>query len=503
LKAEVIIRADGSADTGMGHVVRCLALADMLKGKFRVTFAICKPDAQTSSLIREVVDELIELPVAKNLLEDAKKLLSHVNPGNIIVLDGYIFKTDYQESLLAGGCKLVCIDDLRSWHHCADAIINHAEGVLPGDYKNELYTGVYTGLEYVLLRKQFLSKSSSVKEIKKPEKVFISMGAADVNNLTMKFAEVLIGMDGVKEIHLMLGSVNPNIGEVTALAEKTENVKVQMHVNISATELYDLIRKCDVSICPASSISLESCATGIGLVTGFTADNQHGILNGISKFKAGYNLGNMIDISVEELSVQLKRLFSHPAVFNEMIRNQQKMIDGRSPERITEIFHKLAEEKLRFRYARVEDVDLYFKWANDPLVRENSFNQEPIVYSNHVKWFNSRLVSPDSKLFFFYDLYNVPAGQVRIEKINGEHIIGISIDQAFRGKGMGVEMLNRSTHEYFKKENGIEICALIKKNNLTSYKIFTKAGFTGDLLTDEKLGEVFRLIKKGGVNERY
>ena len=34
------------------------------------------------------------------------------------------------------------------------------------------------------------------------------------------------------------------------------------------------------------------------------------------------------------------------------------------------------------------DCSLIYNLSNDPLVRSNSFNSEPIIYENHVKWFN-------------------------------------------------------------------------------------------------------------------
>ena len=40
------------------------------------------------------------------------------------------------------------------------------------------------------------------------------------------------------------------------------------------------------------------------------------------------------------------------------------------------------------REAIIEDIDILCKWANDPLVRQNSFSTEKIRYEDHVKWFN-------------------------------------------------------------------------------------------------------------------
>ena len=46
-----------------------------------------------------------------------------------------------------------------------------------------------------------------------------------------------------------------------------------------------------------------------------------------------------------------------------------------------------------------EDCNLIYNLSNDPLVRANSFNSEPIIYENHVKWFN-KVIKP---LFYCYN----------------------------------------------------------------------------------------------------
>ena len=214
MKQKVIFRTDGSTAIGMGHVVRCLALADMLNDTFQIIFALQHTDDIVVKAIREVTESVILLPLTSNYRLDAKEFIDHIQAGDIVVLDGYYFNTDYQIQVLSKRCKLVCIDDLHSWHHAADIIINHSEGITYSDYSAEPYTEIYTGLNYALLRNEFFEKSDSLHTIKAVRKVFINMGAADVNNLSQKFVEALLLVDGISEIHLMIGSVNPHLKKI-------------------------------------------------------------------------------------------------------------------------------------------------------------------------------------------------------------------------------------------------------------------------------------------------
>jgi RimJ/RimL family protein N-acetyltransferase len=143
-------------------------------------------------------------------------------------------------------------------------------------------------------------------------------------------------------------------------------------------------------------------------------------------------------------------------------------------------------EELHFRFASESDVDLYYRWANDEEVRKNSFNQEEVIYENHVKWFHSKLASKDCFFFLFLDKDNIPVGQVRIDKSAEETVVGISIDKQFRGRSLGAEMLKQATNAYFKEVPSSVVIAYIKQDNLSSFSIFKKAGFGNEETVTEK-----------------
>ena len=479
----------------MGHVVRCLALADMLKNDFNITFAIQAPSESIVKNIHTVTEMIIHLPQTNDYSVDAVHFTEFLNSNDIVLLDGYHFKTDYQKAIKEKGCKLVCIDDLHDWHFVADAIINHAEGINESIYSKEKYTKLYSGLKYALLRKEFL-KFSSPKKINAIKKVFISMGAADLTNLTQKFTEGLLELDGIEEIHLMLGAINPNLSSIDSLIEKNKKVNIAKHFNISAESLATLLKNCDVVICPASSISIESCAVGTGLVAGYSAANQMGILEGLTKHNAIINIGDMNALTTLQIKVKFEELVKHPEQFNVLIENQKKMIDGKSPERFVELFKKLKTEKIHFRFAKESDVDVYYKWTNDPLVRSNSYNQDSVEYDNHVKWFLSKLNSKACHFYLFFNEENIPVGQVRIDTNEKETVIGVSIDEAFRGKSIGSEMLKKSTEDYLHKHPSAIIAAYIKQENTASYNIFKKAGFSNEEIVSEQGIKSYKLYKK-------
>lgn len=151
--------------------------------------------------------------------------------------------------------------------------------------------------------------------------------------------------------------------------------------------------------------------------------------------------------------------------------------------------------RLNYRRANINDADLYYRWTNDPLVRKNSFIQREIAYLDHIEWFLNKLNDKKCYFYLFLDENNSAVGQVRIDNVNGETIIGLSIDEFFRGKKLGSEMLNLACIDY-RISNLEAIVAYIKKNNISSYKIFEKAGFENPEEVIIENEPTYRLIRK-------
>jgi RimJ/RimL family protein N-acetyltransferase len=158
------------------------------------------------------------------------------------------------------------------------------------------------------------------------------------------------------------------------------------------------------------------------------------------------------------------------------------------------VIHTLYLNNLKMRFAELMDADLYFKWANDRLVRKNSFNQTEIDFNQHVNWFKNKLNSEDCFFYMFFDEKDNAVGQVRIDKSDEEVVIGISIDENYRGKNLGTIMLNQACDDYLIKFPKAEIIAYIKEENTASINQFSKAGFikTGNTVISESKSYRFK-----------
>lgn len=136
-------------------------------------------------------------------------------------------------------------------------------------------------------------------------------------------------------------------------------------------------------------------------------------------------------------------------------------------------------QPLIYRPAQPADVQLFFDWANDPLTRQQSFNTNPISWEKHVDWFAKKIIDPNTLMLVFENQQGQPVGQVRLERLGPEIIIGISLDAAFRGQGLAHEMIRASAEAFRNQfpETNEPIHAYIRPENRASIRSFEKAGF--------------------------
>lgn len=133
---------------------------------------------------------------------------------------------------------------------------------------------------------------------------------------------------------------------------------------------------------------------------------------------------------------------------------------------------------LSFRHALSNDAELYFKWANDALVRRNSLNTKEIKLAHHMVWFNEKIKNPHVFMYLFLNTHNVPVGQVIIEQKENWASVGQSIAQEHRGKKYSTEMLSRSTDDFLSKFPKKTIVSVVKSSNIASLKMSRNSGFT-------------------------
>ncbi len=325
---KICFRADASPNIGYGHFIRTLALADMLKEDFDCTFFTCHPTSYQIGEMKKVCSYVA-------LREEAhfNDFLSCLQGDEIVVLDNYFFTTDYQRAIKGMGCKLVCIDDVHDKHFVADVVINHSLCVSASDYDCEDYTSICVGMDYLLLRKEFLD-ATKMQFFNVRNSIFICYGGSDEFDFSLKSCKLLRGLDD-RHIIVVIGGGYCNKEELQKYAEGNN---VSVYSNIDANQMIKLMSFSSLAVVPASTTFFEACCVRLPIITGYTVDNQRLIASSCEKYSLGYNCGNFH----KGFDDKLKAAYS--AIDEKHTKryiSSQKILINDSSENILSLFRKL------------------------------------------------------------------------------------------------------------------------------------------------------------------
>jgi UDP-2,4-diacetamido-2,4,6-trideoxy-beta-L-altropyranose hydrolase len=326
MKRDLFIRTDGSAQIGLGHVVRSMSLASYLRDLYNITFVF-------RQIPQKLQDEIESGGFTLKQIESEDAFLSQLSPGHIAVLDGYGFDSDYQKRIKEKGPLLVCIDDLHDQFFYADLVINQAPGITPEDYSAKSTTQFALGPDYTLLRLPFIRAASSQQHSKSKsiKNLLICFGGSDSPNLTQRSLKVARDFNPFEKIFIITGSAY--LHENQLIREIEDDERVEYHRSLNGSEMAELFLRSDVAIIPASGILFEALATGSVAISGMYADNQKEVYSGFKALHAIVDAGRFEEAEIRNALNQDWSSVEQPVI-----------IDGKSPERLRSAFFRLQEE---------------------------------------------------------------------------------------------------------------------------------------------------------------
>lgn len=327
MKQRVIFRADGHPKIGLGHVYRCLTIAEILRKHFNCIFVIRHPLDALLTTISRVCQHTVVLPSSLNPEEEINSFLSCIHPNDIVVLDGYHFTTDYQQAIKDTGVQLLCIDDIFSTHFVADMILNPVGGLSPSHYSANHYTRFYMGPKYALVNPVFIEVKRQKKKRKNSEDIFICLGGADPKNDTLNILKRCENISSIQRCQVVIGAAYQHLKALNDFAQNSRLTIVQ-HQNLSPSEMANCMQQCATAICSPSSISYEYLTIGGLLYLHQIADNQSHILRYLTRMKLAFNFS---EFPIEDEDEQIKTLVL-----------QQKIFDGNSAQNIFQLFKTIS-----------------------------------------------------------------------------------------------------------------------------------------------------------------
>jgi UDP-2,4-diacetamido-2,4,6-trideoxy-beta-L-altropyranose hydrolase len=512
---DVVFRADASLLVGSGHVMRCLTLAEEL-GRHRVA---CR------FICREHVGNLIHLiesrgfPVVRlaavnhNTAEVHEPVLAHADwlgahwsqdvaetidslAGTIpdwLVVDHYAIDARWETQLKPHCRRLMVIDDLADRRHQCDLLLDQN---LVADYErryNELLPEdcpQLIGPDFALLQPTYAQLHPRVPPRLGPvQRILVYFGGADTQNLTGRTVAAFLALqNSALTLDVVINPASPHADAVRSQAKDCP----QIHLHEHLPTLAPLIIRADLAVGAGGATTWERLCLGLPTLVVTIAENQRATAEELHHRGLIQWLGDQAAVTIDSLKESLRVCCDERFDIESWSSRCRRIVNGDGTKFVAAWLTLSANTPLNARMATLADEALLLRWANDSLVRRNSFDSRPISAQTHRHWFYRRLRKPsDCILFIIETNEGIPVAQVRFERHGEEWEIHYSIDVFARGRRLAANVLETALQALHGTTSILSVFGRVKASNIASQRAFERLGF---LRLEDPAGElVYRL----------
>jgi len=351
----VAFRVDADERIGLGHAMRCLALADALRARGATTafVAAALPEA-TAAAFRarghvvltlanaasapsgEPDDALDEAGQRADALA-ARQALATLGALDWIVVDHYGLGAAWERAAAAFAHRVAVIDD-NAWRaHDCDLLIDHNVSAQWAQYDALLPPRALrlVGPRFALLRREFARDLGASPRVRTTiERLLVSFGGADPTRETEKVLNALLADDlRVLRADIVLGAANPRGESIGAVAQKL--AAATLHVE--AENMSALLDRADLAVGAAGVSALERCVKGVPSLLVVVATNQIRIAQALASRGAAVLLGRSEEVSSADIADALRELLSRPARLAALSRAAAAVCDHSGAHRVADV----------------------------------------------------------------------------------------------------------------------------------------------------------------------
>ena len=339
---DLVIRADASSKMGMGHVMRCLALAQAWQD--RGGNAIFLSRCESRELRNRISEEGFEYIHCERPFPDKEDLnltlgqLTARKAGSVadgwLVIDGYQFDSGYQRAVRQGGFRVVVIDDMAHLdHYEADVLVNQNIFAENLPYRTGSETQLLLGCEYALIRREFQAAGTRKKALfENGKKVLVTLGGSDSGDLTSKIVEALekVNVPGL-QAKIIVGPGNTGLG---GTGRRGRPFPTHIEINENVRNMPDLMAWADVAVSSAGSTFLELAFMGIPNLLIVLEENQRMVAEECERKGLSVNLGWHHHLTPDRIARELEAMLYDRERLAAVSRKARKLVDGTGANRV-------------------------------------------------------------------------------------------------------------------------------------------------------------------------
>ncbi len=255
-------RCDATTEIALGHLKRCLSLAEAFQEKGRVSAFLCYDDPAAREILSDLTHQTIWLPDPVNQGNDAEATKSALTDLGIdtVIIDSYDIDAEYFDLLRQAGLRIIYFEDEAKTNWNVDVVIN---GVLGAEGLNYAAPLALLGPDYLVLGRDYWNGKSSCWQKAGPLEIIITMGGIDHYDLTSRAISLFDGMKGPFKIHAVIGPYYENLSEIETAIKKCHHETILHH---QPTSLGPLIHQSHAAVSAGGFTLYELAAMGVPTV---------------------------------------------------------------------------------------------------------------------------------------------------------------------------------------------------------------------------------------------
>jgi len=333
----VVIRCDGGHSIGLGHVVRCLAIATILRDRFSaaVTFAV-GGDAAALKLVRDQgfpVHPMLGHEPSAELSDILRKL----RPDVVLMDLRTPFDPAEMAAIGAANCRLAVLDDGGARRLHADLSFFPPSGSAL-DWRGA--TGARSvGFDFIPLREQFSPPPQRIPVA--PPMALILGGGSDPQGIGRRWLESAVrALPPSWRIGIVIGAASAEDPALEAIARKLgERLTIYRQISNMAA----LMAEAELALASFGMTAYELAAVGLPMLLLCLSDDHYRSALALAEKNAAVIVGIARQTADAALDQAIAQICADANLRSAMSQNARHLVDGFGAARIADRIASLTQ----------------------------------------------------------------------------------------------------------------------------------------------------------------
>lgn len=332
----VVFRVDSSTVIGTGHVMRCLTLAEELRGRCKEIVFICRE--LPGNMMEQIATggfRVFSLQSGAEIDQwqaDAEGtcniLLQRQLKPDWLVVDNYRLDKQWEFILRPLVKRIMVIDDLADRGHDCDLLLDQNYYQMESRYQQLVPKNCrqLLGPKYALLRREFKAAQQALRERDgSVKRLLVFYGGSDSTNETAKALEAINMLNRPDiVVDVVVGVANPKKKRIKEICSKMVNTRFYCQVE----NIAELMAEADLSLGAGGTATWERCYLGLPALVTIVAENQRETVEALAEDGVVWNLGWYGEVATGKMVEVVKVLLDSPEHLTEMTKRGFALMKG-------------------------------------------------------------------------------------------------------------------------------------------------------------------------------